>query len=163
MNNYLFDMNNIIPTIDKKPCKAKPRYIKPDSVKRLESDFQEWKYKSLPNIPYQVKPKFRDDTANGLTDCLAKWCQINDAHFQRMNSQGQYDAKLKIWRRSGSTKGISDTLIIYRGQTIHIEIKVGKDKQSEAQKKMQVSVEASGGIYWVIKSFDQFINQINSL
>lgn len=156
-------MNEFIPTVERKPNKVKARYVKPASVKQLEQDYFAFKYKDsvIPENCRFVK-RFRDDTANGLTNCLATWCKLNGAHFQRMNSQGQWDAKLKMWRRSGTTKGISDALIIHKGKTIHIEIKVGKDKQSDIQKQIQASIEQSGGIYWIVKSFDEFINKITS-
>lgn len=62
---------SIIPTIQRSKKPAKPRYIKPDSVKRLEADYYEWKYRNS-TIPPQcrVKPHFRDDTANGLAKCI---------------------------------------------------------------------------------------------
>lgn len=62
---------SIIPTIQRSKKPAKPRYIKPDSVKRLEANYYEWKYRNS-TIPPQcrVKPHFRDDTANGLAKCI---------------------------------------------------------------------------------------------
>lgn len=154
----------LIPTIEKKIKPSKPRYIKPHSLKLLELSYFDWKYRhsSIPTHCRFIK-RFRDDSANNLTNCIQAWCKVYDAHFQRMNSQGQYDARLKIWRKSGSTKGVSDALLVYQGKTIHIEIKYGKDKQSNVQKDMQSSIEASGGICWVIKSYDGFIDQIDNL
>lgn len=141
----------------------KVRYKKPDSIKQLEADYLAYKKSLYPAQPYLAKKLFRDDTANGLTKCLQAWAKVNQAHFQRMNVQGQYDAKLKRYRRSGATKGVSDTLIVFRGKTLNIEIKIGKDKQSDAQKKIQSSIEASGGIYWIVKSYDRFLEGINKI
>lgn len=157
-------MNNLIPTIERKQSKPKPRYIKPDSIKQLEQDYFNWKYKDsvIPENCRFIK-KLRDDSANGLTNCIQIWCKVNNAHFQRQNSQGQYDIRLGIWRKSGSTKGISDALLIHEGKTIHLEIKYGKDKQSEIQKKIQASIESAGGIYWIVKSYNDFIYKINNL
>lgn len=69
---------SIIPTIQRSKKPAKPRYIKPDSVKRLEADYYEWKYRNS-TIPPQcrVKPHFRDDTANGLAKCIEITPSIN--------------------------------------------------------------------------------------
>lgn len=160
------NIQDIIPIQEDKHYKkvAKPRYIKPESVKQLEQDYFNCKYKDSA-IPDNCRfvTKFRDDTANGLTNCLQAWCKINGAHFQRTNTQGQYDAKLKRFRRSGATKGVSDTMIVYKGKTLNIEIKIGRDKQSDDQKKIQASIENAGGIYWIIKTFDDFINIISQL
>ena len=140
------------------------RYVKPYSIKQLELSYFAWKYRNS-TIPAGCRfvSKFRDDTANNLTKSIQVWCKINGAHFQRQNCQGQYDPKLKIWRKSGSTKGISDVLIVYKGQTINIEIKYGSDRQSDRQKQVQSSIESAGGIYWIIRTFDEFINKIHLL
>lgn len=149
------------PKIERK--KPKARYIKPESVKRLESDYLDYKQRKYPNQPYLSKKTFRDDTANGLTKCIQGWCVVNGAHFQRMNTTGQYDAKLKRYRRSGATKGVTDTMIAYKGKTLNIEVKTGKDRQSEAQKQIQQSIETAGGIYWIVKDYEHFISKINEL
>ena len=47
---------SIIPTIQRSKKPAKPRYIKPDSVKRLEADYYEWKYRNS-TIPTQCRVK----------------------------------------------------------------------------------------------------------
>ena len=56
-----------LPTISKVKKTPKPRYKKPDSVKQLEIDYFDWKYRQS-SIPVQCRFKkaFRDDTANGL-------------------------------------------------------------------------------------------------
>lgn len=158
--NYI---NNLIPTTGKKPRKTKSRYAKPESVKQLERDYHEYKYQnsSIPENCRFVK-KFRDDTANSLAGCLDAWCKINGAFFQRTNSQGQYDARLGIWRKSGSTKGIADTQVTHEGKVYNFEIKIGRDKQNEAQKKVQASIIKAGGHYAIIKCFDDFLNEIQN-
>lgn len=148
-------------TVKKKQPKA--RYNKPESIKQLETDYLKYKQSLYPDQPYLAKKSFRDDTANGLTKCLQAWCKINGAHFQRMNTTGQYDFKLKRYRRSGATKGVTDTLIVYEGKTLNIELKIGKDRQSDAQKKIQTSIETAGGVYWIIKSYDEFLTKINEI
>lgn len=138
----------------------KARYIKPASVKKLENDLLEQKKLKYPGQPYLCKKSLRDDTANGLTACISAWCSVNGAHFQRVNTTGQYDFKLGRYRRSGSTKGVADIMIIYKGNTINLEIKIGKDKQSKDQVKMQESINNAGGIYIIVKSFDNFLEKV---
>lgn len=138
----------------------KSRYIKPDSVKKLENDVLEQKKLKFPNQPYLMKKKLRDDTANGLTQCIQEWAKVNNCHSQRMNTTGQYDFKLGRYRRSGSTRGVSDMLIIYKGNTINLEIKIGNDKQSKYQIQMQESINNAGGIYMIIRSYNDFLEQI---
>lgn len=157
-------MINLIPTIERKKRKPKVRYNKPESVKQLEKEYFNWKYTgSVIPDKCRLKKKFRDDTANGLTNCLQAWCNVNGAHFQRMNTTGQYDAKLKRYRRSGATKGVTDTLIVHQGKTLNIELKIRRDKQSDDQKKIQASIEKAGGIYWIVKTFDDFLMKISQI
>lgn len=152
---------DIIPTTDRVRKQPKPRYAKPEAVKQLEHDYFNWRYKNS-SIPENCRfvTKFRDDSANGLTDCIEKYCKVHGYHFQRMNSFGLYDVKLKKWRPSGTTKGISDALMIKDGQTIHLEIKYGKDRQSEVQKEIQKSIEQAGGTYIIVRTFQDFLDQI---
>ncbi|MDH6356258.1 hypothetical protein [Parabacteroides sp. PF5-9] len=158
------NMQDFIPREEKKPRKVVARYQKPESVKRLEKDYFEFKYRnsSIPENCRFVK-KFRDDTANGLTECLSIWSKINGAFYQRQNSQGQYDARLKMWRKSGSTKGIADVQVTHNGKVYNFEIKIGRDKQSDIQKQVQAQIIAAGGHYAVVKCYDDFLKELHSL
>ena len=151
-----------IPTINRTKKTPKPRYQKPASVKQLEIEYFEHKYRQS-SIPVQCRFKkaFRDDTANGLAGCVEAWCKVHGAFFQRMNSQGQYDGRLKMWRKSGTTKGIADVQVTYKGRTYNLEIKVGKDRQSEVQKEVERKIKAAGGHYAIIHCYDDFLRQIN--
>jgi hypothetical protein len=46
---------------------------------------------------------------------------------------------------------------------VAIEVKIGKDRQSEAQKNYQAMIEKAGGIYWIVKSFDDFYEKYTSI
>lgn len=154
-------MNNLIPTIQRSKKSAQPRYIKPDSVKRLEADYFEWKYRNS-TIPTQcrVKPHFRDDTANVLTKCIEVWSRINNAFYQRQNSQGQYGSRLGRWRKSGTTAGIADVQVTHEGRVYNFEIKIGRDRQSDVQKAVEARIKAAGGHYAVIKCYDDFLREV---
>lgn len=151
-----------IPNINRTKKNPKPRYQKPDSVKQLENDYFEWKYRAS-SIPVQCrfKKSFRDDTANGLAGCVEAWAKIHGAFYQRQNSQGQYDSRLKMWRKSGTTKGIADVQVTFKGKTYNFEIKVGRDRQSEIQKEVEQRIKAAGGHYAIIHCYDDFLQQIN--
>ena len=47
--------------------------------------------------------------------------------------------------------------ITYGGINVKCEIKYGKDKQSEDQKKYQADIEAAGGIYIIVKTFHDYL------
>lgn len=155
-------MNDIIPKVIREAKQKKTPYKRPQSVKDLQEQHTAFKYAGR-SIPYQVKTKLRDDDANSLAGCLKAWADVNDAFFQRNNSQGQYDAKLNRWRKSGSTSGVADCQITYKGHTLNIEIKIGRDRMSDKQKKVRDQIQAAGGHYAVITCFDDFLTQITNL
>jgi hypothetical protein len=44
----------------------------------------------------------------------------------------------------------------YQGKSLHIEIKIGRDRQSDNQKRIESEVTASGGFYYLARSFKFF-------
>ena len=150
-----------IPTIERIKKAPKPRYHKPDSVKQLEFEYFEYKYRNS-TIPVQCRFKrsFRDDTANGLAGCIEAWAKIHGAFCCRINSEGQYDSSLKMWRKSGTTRGIADVQVTFKGKTYNLEIKIGKDRQSEVQREVEQRIKAAGGHYAIIRCYDDFLCEI---
>ena len=49
------------------------------------------------------------------------------------------------------------------GRSVKIEVKIGKDKQSDAQKAYQADVEKAMGIYYIAKDFDTFYEWYKNL
>ena len=115
------------------------------------------KYKNVP--PYALpKMKLNTSTANGLTQSIIKWLELNGHYCSRIQSQGQYNTTLGKWTKSTTRRGIGDLIAIIKGQTVMIEIKIGSDRQSQWQKVTQKQVEESGGVYIIARTFDDFIN-----
>lgn len=85
-----------------------------------------------------------------------KWLTLKGHYCSRIQSQGQFQPKLGIFTRSNVKRGIGDVLAIINGQTLMIEVKVGKDKQSQYQKDTQIEVEQSGGTYLIARDFQSF-------
>ena len=139
----------------------KKPYRKPDSIKELENRYFEYERSKKPNFPYPVMTKFRDDTANGLTRIIKAWFTVNGGYVSRINTTGIYDVKLRRYRFSGSTNGVADLIGTYKSRSISVEVKIGKDRQSEKQKDYQSQVERAGGIYIIARSFEGFLKQIN--
>jgi hypothetical protein len=40
---------------------------------------------------------------------------------------------------------------------VKIEIKYGKDRQSDVQKEYQASIERAGGVYIIVRTFYEFV------
>ena len=153
------------------------RYIKPESVKELERLADEAQYARYPNFPYPVKAKYRDDTANGLTKCVIIWLKLHGCQAERINTTGRMiDERYNVedvtgrtrqigsvrWVYSTTTNGSADISAIIKGRSVKIEIKVGRDVQSDAQRRYQQEVEAAGGVYLLVHNFTEFVNWWNS-
>ena len=68
---------------------------------------------------------------------------------------GIYDKEMGGLRNSGMKKGLPDVIGIYKGQFIGVEIKIGKDRQSDYQKEREQEINEAGGLYFIAKTFDQ--------
>jgi len=127
-----------------------------------------------PNMPPSYIPKtdWKDNSANSLTKSVIAWIQFMGGQAERISSQGQYREGAKIpvgsgilahtkqlpgkWTPGQSTKGTADISATIRGRSVKIEIKQ-KDKQSEAQKQYQQAIENAGGVYIIVRNFDDFV------
>ena len=99
--------------------------------------------------------------ANLLTNQILDFFFANRIFAYRANSLGVYDSRKGIFR-SSPKKGISDLIAIIppHGRFIGIEIKIGKDKQSEEQKGFQSNILRAGGVYLIARDYDSFIREI---
>ena len=122
-----------------------------------------------PNNAYIPLSNWKDDSANGITQCITAFLNFSGWQAERINTMGVYREGKKIqvgentrqlkgkWTPSTSTKGSADISATIFGRSVKIEVKYGKDKQSEVQKRYQESVEAAGGTYFIARNFDEFI------
>lgn len=102
-------------------------------------------------------PNYSLKDSNGLTKAVKALVNFKGGCLLRINSQGQWDAKLNRWRKSGSDPGAPDLIgTLPGGRSIGIEIKYGNDRQSDKQKQVEDRIKAAGGIYLVVRDFDEF-------
>lgn len=124
------------------------------------------------NPDYVIKTKFNDNTANSLTKSIIRWLQLNGWQAERISTTGRYIDNSKIvtdvlgsikkigtgkYIKGSGTNGSADISATIKGRSIKIEVKIGKDKQSDAQKEYQKNIEKAGGIYIIASDFDDFI------
>ena len=153
--NELDSFSNKPPKTERKPRK-KP-YNKPEAVKRLEQ---------------VTGNKHRDDTANGCTRCIIDYLHYKGWQAERINTTGiPQDTRQQAtdilgrtrtigsltWRPSGSTRGSADISATIQGRSVKIEVKIGKDRQSAAQRQYQVAIEQAGGLYYIARDFTAFV------
>jgi hypothetical protein len=144
-----------------------------DILKQLKQDSM---LESYPNVPkYAISaPKYEDKTANGLTKCVKEFLELSGYQAERINTMGRpIDNRKQVtdvlgrtktigtmtWGKSTATKGSSDISATIQGRSVKIEVKIGKDRQSEDQKIYQSNIESSGGQYWIVKNFDDFMKK----
>jgi hypothetical protein len=124
-----------------------------------------------PNYPPDYIPKtmYKDSTANGLTRAICDYINYNGYQAERINTMGTAREKKTTagkvigvtWTKGTSTAGSADISATIKGRSVKIEVKIGKDRQSEAQKRYQENIEKAGGIYYIARNFDDFVNFFN--
>lgn len=123
-----------------------------------------------------IAPKYTDKTANGLTRMVTDWIKFNGGQAERINVTGRFiKAKMVTdvvgfkrqvgndkWIKGNGTVGSADISATIKGRSVKIEVKIGRDRQSEYQKQYQESIERAGGIYYIAKDFDSFYEWYNN-
>lgn len=146
------------------------------ALKILEDLAFEEKRQKYPGQPYLVKPKFSDRSANSLTKAIIAYIKLMGGQAERISNTGRivdgrktYLDVLKYRQTIGSvkwipgtgTRGTADISATINGRSVKIEVKHGRDRQSDAQKKYQADVERNGGIYYIAHDFESFFHWYN--
>jgi hypothetical protein len=144
-----------------------------EKLKALEIEQLKAKY---PSMRPELIPltDWKDNSANSLTKSIIFWINANGGQAERISSQGQYreGKKIKVgtgevqyqkqlagkWTPGQGTKGTADISATIRGRSVKIEVKYGRDVQSEVQKQYQEMIEKAGGIYIIARDFDSFVS-----
>ena len=144
----------------------------------IELKKKNWK-KENPNRPDYLMPSFKYDecTANGLTSCIIDFLNVTDGcHAERISNEGRtIDTRKTVTnvvgqvRQIGSIKrikssmqlGTADISATILGRSVKIEVKIGKDRQSDDQKKYQKQIENARGYYVIARDFQSFFDWFN--
>lgn len=131
--------------------------------------------KTYPSVPdHALKlPSYSDGSANGLTKCIIDFLNLSGHFAERHSNEGRVIDTRKTYTdvigrtktigsvkriKSSQVKGTSDIKATINGRMVAIEVKINRDKQSDAQKEYQSRMEKAGGIYLISKDFDSFYN-----
>ena len=111
--------------------------------------------------------------SNELTAAIIKHLKLHGHNAERISPEGRMVKQNRIvsdtffgvnrtvtsYKRipSSMTKGTADISATIRGRSVKIEIKIGNDRQSEAQKRYQEKEERAGGTYVIMKTIDQYL------
>ncbi len=151
--------------------------------KRLRDLYLKNQKEKHPDIPDRLRPmppSYSDKTSNGLTKAISDFLRFNSHQVERISVTGRYikDKPTKLmagdvagmvpenvggkWIKSSMTRGSADISATIQGLSVKIEVKIGRDRQSEAQKEYQRQVESAGGLYVIATSFNQFFGWYQS-
>ena len=128
-----------------------------------------------PNVPLIALPKieYNEKTSNGLSKCILDFVNLSGYLAERTGTEGRVIDNRKTYtdvigrqKTIGSVKriktsglvGSSDLKLYINGKIVAVEIKIGRDRQSQAQKEYQERMEKAGGIYLIIKDFETFFS-----
>lgn len=122
------------------------------------------------NPNYITATKFKETKANDIEKAIEKFASIVGFLAERTKTQGRLmsatykdtamgrlQTSKEKFVTSTSRKGSSDMKLLIKGQPIYCEIKFGKDKQRPDQIKYQADVERNGGVYIIVKTFEEFL------
>lgn len=152
------------------------RYRKSSAVRDLEAMADGDARRRYPTVPYLAPRTFRDDTANGLTKCITAFLKMKGWQAERINTTGRpidrtrtytdvMGARRTIgrveWIRGTTTRGSADISATIAGRSVKIEVKAGRDRQSDHQREYQRQVEAAGGMYVIARTFAGFVDWYN--
>ncbi len=137
------------------------------------------KYPNTPEGAYSYYDK-SDKTANGLEQCICDFMKFEGHFSERIKNQGRKVDKTEVvsdvlgrrrvigsshYIAGSGTNGTSDVKIQLApyGITWSCEVKIGKDRQSEAQQTYQAKVTKVGGYYTLTHTFDEFLEQYDNI
>jgi hypothetical protein len=144
-------------------------------IQQMELENLRLKHPSVPEHCL-AKSAWSDKTANGLTKMVTSFLTFSGHQAERINTMGTFRGPKKYTNLDGvtrsvgkgtytkttGTKGSADISATINGRSVKIEIKIGADRQSEDQKRYQESIEKAGGVYMIVKNFDEFIEWYDS-
>lgn len=129
---------------------------------RLKEENGREKY---PSVPAYARPKssLKTSDANSLTKAIIQFIDLSGGWATRISTEGRYIESLGKRIPSSVKKGTADIHAVWKGLHLSIEVKIGKDRQSDEQKDVQKSIEAAGGKYYIASTFEDFHQWITSI
>lgn len=108
--------------------------------------------------------KWDDTTANGLTRTIIEFIKYSGGWATRINVMGvsrKNEYGESFMTPSTTEKGTPDIMGVYRGMFLGVEVKIGVDRQSDDQKRVERSIKAAGGFYILARNFPDFVKDFN--
>jgi hypothetical protein len=145
----------------------------------LQKLINEKNFERYPNFPkaYLPPPKKSKSDSMQLQNDIQKFCKLNGQFCEPVHTKGTYRADIGKYTAGNYIKGSADLHILLWAEHSLIvwmcEVKYDKDRQSEDQKKYELSINEFGSkrplhkggkvLYSIVKTFDDFHEQYNKL
>ena len=151
--------------------------MKKETKEIIKSSLELAAAKKYPKVPSHIRPKVlvQENSANALTKSVISYLQAEGWQAERISTTGRWIANKSIsagvfggasssgkYIKGSGTKGSADISATIKGRSVKIEIKYGRDRQSEYQKAYQVNIEQAGGVYWLVRDLDSFLEMYNN-
>jgi hypothetical protein len=138
-----------------------------------------------PSVPAHAVPpsKFKETSTNELTKAVIAYLQYHNAQAERISVEGRVieikrkttdifgNRMIREQKRipSSGKKGSADISCTFPvtingvrvGIALKIEIKYGKDKQSDHQKQYQQAIQQADGLYFIVKKFSDIVEVVD--
>lgn len=142
------------------------KFLWQQHLQDAKNNYEKTKFPSFFETNGEIRGKWEDQTANGLTRAIVDYLKFIGGNFTRVNVMGtprknKY-GKL-IFTPSTTKKGTADILGALKGRYIAIEVKIGADRQSAEQLQEQKDVTSAGGLYIIAKDMQSFLNDFKCL
>lgn len=108
----------------------------------------------MPNFP-------KVNTSNGLTQYIVNFINWSGYRATRINTMGRMVQGR--WIHSTTRKGSADISSTIKGRSVMLEIKIGADKPRPEQLEEQRREIAAGGLYFFVKTPEDFLTIFDSL
>lgn len=104
------------------------------------------------------------ETANKITaNCLRVINMTPNCVAYRINNVGVWDERKQVHRKGNTERGLPDIIAVIRGRFVAIEVKAGRDKQSEYQRARQFEIEKAGGAYLIVRDTNDILQFMQDL
>lgn len=152
--------------------------MKPQTRNRIREAILAHDRLKYPAIPEHCRPqpKVKEGSANDLTRTVIEFLRSEGWQVERINTTGRYIQGQTVkreyggvqhmpgrWIKGSGSRGSADISATIRRRSVKIEIKFGKDRQSDKQREYQADVERAGGVYWLVSDLDGFLEQYDSI
>jgi hypothetical protein len=89
--------------------------------------------------------------------CTDYLCHYPSIEYWKFKVSGQIHSRAgRTFRKKSNTPGWPDLVIIHNSKFIGIELKAIDGRQSDVQKLCQAKIVRGGGLYYIIRSINEF-------